>query len=250
MNRLEKAKCNVKAIKETINSGNPYHKNVAEGLLNSVLDDYIELLEQNSTVSEEEWSDIFGYEGQYQISSFGRIKSLNRLVKNGSGNRYVKGKFLNLYPDNNGYLLVTLEKDGKSKRYRVHKLVADAFIEKDEDRTYINHKDFNKYNNALSNLERCTQKENAHHAKINGRYDNVFKVAEELDRTGFNRHLKRKVVQMDLNGKTIKIWDGLMDVERELGISHRNIRRACKKEHYTSGGFKWRFYGQLGGNKE
>lgn len=105
----------------------------------------------------EQWKDIKGYEGKYQISSFGRVRSLlfcnNRVVKE-------RIKLLKTTDSGNGYYVVYLSKNGSHKRLYVHRLVASAFIPNDNCYTVVNHKDYNKHNNNVNNLEWCTQKEN------------------------------------------------------------------------------------------
>lgn len=109
----------------------------------------------------EEWKDISGYEGKYMISNLGRVKSLPNRDRN---------SIMILSPYENGieYKMVDLIKDGHQKHARVHRLVAKAFIDNPEDKPYINHKDGNRRNNIISNLEWCTQKENVRHAHVTG----------------------------------------------------------------------------------
>lgn len=95
----------------------------------------------------EKWKDIFGYDGMYQVSDLGRVRSL----------KYGKVRVLRLGKNHKGYLQISLYKDRKVKRFYVHRLVAQAFIENDdESKTQINHRDECKQNNRVSNLEYCT----------------------------------------------------------------------------------------------
>jgi hypothetical protein len=110
----------------------------------------------------EEWRDIKGYEGLYQISNHGNVVSKERRVinhRNGT-TRIVREAVMNPWDNGNGYLVVTLRNKRHRKNVYVHRLVAEAFIKKQEGKSYINHKDYDKHNNAVSNLEWCTQKEN------------------------------------------------------------------------------------------
>ena len=123
----------------------------------------------------EVWKDIKNYEGLYQVSNLGRIKSLDRIVyqKNSFGNiqkNIYKGKILSLFEDKDGYLRVNLKKDKKMKQYGVHVLVANTFLninkfkymeyedlsKIDINRLQINHKNENKKDNCIDNLEFCT----------------------------------------------------------------------------------------------
>lgn len=106
---------------------------------------------------EEQWKDIKNYEGLYQVSNFGRVKSLPRTNKK----RKIKKEIIKVFTKSpNGYLKAGLSKEGKTKYYFVHRLVAEAFIPNLENKPCVNHKDCNKKNNNLSNLEWVTHEEN------------------------------------------------------------------------------------------
>ena len=117
----------------------------------------------------EKWKDIKGHEGFYQISDKGRLRSLGREVvdKNGIINRY-KGKILKTHANKFGYLHCSLYKSSKVTCARIHKLVAEAFVDNTDNKPHINHKDGNKQNNTPENLEWCTASENIQHAYDNG----------------------------------------------------------------------------------
>lgn len=104
----------------------------------------------------ENWKEILGYEGYYQISNFGNIRSLNRFV---NGREY-KGKTLKPLIGYGGYLSIQLRKNVTKGCFYIHRLVAEHFIPNPENKQFINHKDENKLNPASSNLEWMTQKEN------------------------------------------------------------------------------------------
>lgn len=117
---------------------------------------------------EEIWKDIEGYEGLYQVSNLGNIKSLRKRIDKGKCHRYFDEKILKPIETNRGYLRVKLCKDRKIKKIRVHRLVAEAFIKRPE--LEVNHIDGNKKNNKAENLEWVTQRENKQHAWITGLY--------------------------------------------------------------------------------
>lgn len=108
------------------------------------------------------WKDIKGYEGYYQVSNFGRVKSVSRKVVNhiNGSTRLVQSKIMSACDNGNGYLFVHLRKDGSRKSAYIHRIVAEAFVENKDNKPNINHKDYNTKNNAATNLEWCTQKEN------------------------------------------------------------------------------------------
>lgn len=112
---------------------------------------------------EEKWRDIRGYEGLYQVSNLGNVKSFNNRIKH--KNPMILKQTIDR---KNGYLTVSLSRNGKKKVYRVHKLVASIFIDNSNSYPVINHKDGNKLNNCVNNLEWCTYKQNIIHSWKNG----------------------------------------------------------------------------------
>lgn len=120
-------------------------------------------------MTEEIWLPIKGYEGLYEVSNYGSIKSVPTTVisKNGSL-RKRKGRLLKTHKRGR-YMSKSLNKEGVSKAYTIHRLVALAFIPNPENKPHINHKDNNRYNNYVDNLEWVTQKENLQHAADQGR---------------------------------------------------------------------------------
>jgi hypothetical protein len=143
----------------------------------------------------EEWRDIKGYEGLYQVSNLGRVKSLSRTIERSKyGSIFVSEKILSTN-STKGYLYVSLCKCGKQKRVRVHRLVAEAFIPNQDNLPEVNHKDENKENNAVSNLEWCTNKYNCNYGTGRERNPNCQKgrkvsdaTREKLRLAGLNRH--------------------------------------------------------------
>lgn len=113
----------------------------------------------------EVWKDVVGYEGLYEVSSHGRVRSLDRIVTyKAGGTRKFYGKILSLVElKNKGYLVVPLSRDGKTNNHRVNRLVAIAFIENPDNKEQVNHIDENKKNNNVENLEWSTSIENVNH---------------------------------------------------------------------------------------
>ena len=110
------------------------------------------------------WKDIKGYEGLYQISNTGKIKSLERYKDNHSKKQLVKEKIRKQIISKTGYYTCMLTKNGNLKLFKVHRIVAEAFIPNPNNYPIINHIDGNKLNNNVSNLEWCTRSENQKHA--------------------------------------------------------------------------------------
>lgn len=112
----------------------------------------------------EVWKDIKEYEGYYEVSNLGNVRSKERYVKTGGGGkRLISSKIKNPFLNKRGYLRVQLFKNNRKKNFRVHRLVAQAFIENPENKLEINHKNLNKKDNIVSNLEWVTGEENRLH---------------------------------------------------------------------------------------
>lgn len=185
----------------------------------------------------EEWRKVKGYEGIYEVSSFGRVRSVDRLIPNAHKNGFkkVKGCFLK-QKDNKGYLRVFFSKDGKIKPFFVHRLVAWAFPEicgEWFEGACCNHLDHNKKNNRADNIVVCTYSENVNYADANQR-------RSEKNTNGF---LAKKVSQYTLEGEFIKEWPSLREVKRALNIDASTIIKVCNKRKWSksAGGFVWRY---------
>ena len=175
--------------------------------------------------SKEEWKDIKGYEGLYQVSNLGRVRSLDHYVKNGHGNRLVHGKILKPYKSSHGYLFVALGK--KAKHRSVHRLVATAFIQNPQNLPEVNHKDENKSNNVSSNLEWC-----------NHIYNALYGTCQERLR----KHKQTAVEMIDKDTKiVIKTFESMKVAAESLGIHKEQISAVCRKQRKTAGGYIWRY---------
>ena len=119
---------------------------------------------------QEEWRDIIGFDGRYQVSNLGNVRSTDRLYKQSNAktdeyNHIYKGKMLKPHYTIWGYKRVGLSKNGKVKYFTIHKLVAEAFLKNNNNYPCVNHIDGNKENNNVSNLEWCTYSRNNRHAR-------------------------------------------------------------------------------------
>lgn len=112
----------------------------------------------------EEWKDVKGYEGFYEVSNLGNIKSLDRVIQRKTSNMKIKGRQMSQYLGNAGYPMINLCINGKCKRHLVHRIVATAFLPNPLNKGYVNHIDGNKQNSNLENLEWSTPTENSIHA--------------------------------------------------------------------------------------
>ena len=164
------------------------------------------------------WKAIDGYDGLYQVSSYGRIKSLHY---RGSSNLE---NFIAYRLTKRGYARVLL---GTGKDVYVHRLVAETFLDNPDCLPCVNHKDENKLNNNVENLEWCTYKYNSNYGTLPGRV-NALK--------------RKKVYQYDLDGTLVKVWSSVNSC-KEFGFEPSNISACClgKYGHTTSKGYKWSY---------
>lgn len=187
----------------------------------------------------EVWKDIPKYEGLYQASNLGRIRSCARtIIRENRIKQQFKGKILSPEDNGNGYLRLILYKNKKKNSEYVHRLIASAFIENYYNCEQINHIDGNKQNNNINNLEWCTKSYNIKEA-----YRLGLKTAPKtmLGRKSYKNHLSKPVNQYDLQGNFIKRWHCINDVQRELNIFTGNITRVCKGEYKQTGGYIWKY---------
>ena len=158
------------------------------------------------------WKDIKGYEGLYQVSNLGNVRSMDRITRDG---RKIKGK--NIKPHTNGnsrYLRAALCNNGKIKYENIHRLVAKAFIPNPENKPEVNHKDENPSNNFIDNLEWMTSKENSNYgtghlrAILNTNFDSI------------KAKTSKPINQYDMNGKFIKRFKSLSDVPSSVWVEY------------------------------
>ena len=187
------------------------------------------------------WKDIEGYEGYYQISNMGRVKSLERTVWKGKGYRIVPERILKAGANGDGYLQVNLSKDDKVKQPLVHRLVAIAFCENPKGYTEVNHKDEDKTNNRAENLEWCSR---SYNLTYNGRAKKVGKKSAEKRRGRKHseetiKKLSKSVFSVDKESGLIMFWKSAMEAERCTGIYHGSIIRCCQGKRKSAGNFYW-----------
>lgn len=177
-----------------------------------------------------EWKEIKGYEGRYLISSSGDVISL----KYGGSNR---AKMLTWKVNNKGYAWVELRKNGIKEQKLIHRLVAEAFIEKVEGLNLINHKDENPLNNDVDNLEWCDNSYNVRYSLE--RHPERLLGGRSGCRHGKNTSLA--VIQLDKCGNVVKEWKNARTVFLETGMSDWGIAEVCRGNRHTAYGYLWRY---------
>ena len=168
---------------------------------------------------EEIWKDIEGYEGLYQVSNMGRVRSLRRNI------------ILKIKIGSNGYERVVLSVNNIPKGYSIHRLVANTFIPNPDNYPIVNHKDENKTNNRVDNLEWCTQKYNVNYG------------------TGIakrTRSQSKKVLQFKTDGTFVKEWESTMSVQRNLGFGQSHIAQVCNGKRRIAYGYIWKYKNEEG----
>ena len=174
-------------------------------------------------MKKELWRDIKDYEDLYQGSNLGRVRSLDRWVKSKNGSiRICRGRILKPYTNKDGYLCVVLSKNNKQKTFRVNRLVAEAFLDNPNNLPQVNHKDENKQNNNVENLEFCDCKYNINFGTAIARR---------------SKTISKAVVQYTLDGTFVREWPSAMDAEREGGFRSECICMCCKGKIKTHKGF-------------
>lgn len=175
---------------------------------------------------QEIWKDIAGYEGLYQVSNLGNVRSLERYNVN-VGEYQQRTRLLKQVSDKRGYKTVTLIKRKNRKTTTVHRLVAGAFLPNPDNLPQVNHKDENKKNNTVQNLEWC---ENNYNYNYGTRVERVTK------------KLQKPILQFDEHGKLLNEFDGLRAAQRALNLtSSSSISECCNGKRQTAYGYIWKY---------
>lgn len=189
----------------------------------------------------EEWRDIPGYEGLYQVSNTGHVKSLDRKC----GNNHIYKSRMITERVKNHYLQVQLYKNSQMKNCNVHRLVALAFIPNPENKPTVNHIDENKLNNSVDNLEWATHKENTNYGTAPQRrvtHRNYAAIRKKVIKTNKEHGNCRPVNQYDLEGNFVAYYESMSDAGRSMGLSRTSgIYLVCNHKCKSYMGYKWEY---------
>ena len=164
--------------------------------------------------------------GLYQVSNLGRIKGIKREVKRNGNVYHWKERFLKPQKEKNGYIRFILSKDGRMHRVLIHRAVAEAFIENKQNKPQVNHKNGNKEDNNVNNLEWVTAQENTLHSLAN-----KLRKPQKV----------KKVFQLDENMNLIKIWNSAKEIQKNLNISASQIYGCCCGKFKKAKGYIWKY---------
>lgn len=175
----------------------------------------------------EEFRDIKGYEGQYQVSNYGRIKSLCRLSKcKNEKYKIIKEKILRVNYGTNKYAIVTFSKNKKIKTFEIHRLVAEAFIPNPDNLPCVNHRNEIKNDNRIENLEWCTY---SYNNSYNGKAKKI------------NEERKKPVLQFNLKGKLLKEYNSITEASLKTKYDKTTISKCCNNIIKKSKKYLWKF---------
>lgn len=194
---------------------------------------------------EEIWKDIVGYEGLYQVSNLGRVKSRG-------SDKWHKGRMLKPMFDGKGnYLFVGLHKNGKTKQRNIHRLVAEAFIINPSNLPCVNHINEVKTDNKVTNLEWCTVEYNSNYGNAkknmiasrrkNNNQEEINKKIKEAKKKNGSFSCEKPVAQYTIDGTFISNYESATDAERKTGISRGGIQRCCIGRYSQAKGFVWKY---------
>ena len=178
----------------------------------------------------EVWKDIPEYKGMYQVSTYGRVRSLDHYGSNGHAIVLYKGKILSPCMGSEGYYHVYFY-SGKIRSHMIHRLVASVFIPNFNSKREVNHKDENKLNNNVSNLEWVSSFENANYGTRN------IRAIETKKKNG----LLKSVIMLDLDENIVDRFDTIADAAKFVGGFKNNIWACCNNKAKTAYGYRWRY---------
>lgn len=179
-------------------------------------------------MKEEIWKPVKNYEGLYEVSNLGNVRSVDRVVVYSNGRKhFLKGQILKPVKNQDGYLFLWLFKDSKRKTFKVHRIIMNTFVPNPSNLPQINHKDEDKTNNCVENLEWCDSKYNINYGT------RIQRVTEKCSKAVLQIDKEKDVI--------ISEYPSTQEAARKLKICQSNISACCKGKRETAGGFKWSY---------
>ncbi len=194
---------------------------------------------------EEIWKPVRGFDGFYEVSSLGRVRSIDRIVRQGNKFNRLGGKILNPTPDRYGYLCCTLSCNGYRKQAKVHRMVAEAFIPNPYSKPEIDHINTIHTDNRVDNLRWATHKENnTNPITANHRQKSINSKSVQSQRM---KSLKKKssikapkeVYQYSLSGTYLRTFESISEAARKIGVTHVSIIYAMNNPKRSAAGYRW-----------
>lgn len=179
------------------------------------------------------WKDVKGYEGLYQVSNKGNVKSVPRVVLTILNARHYKTVYLQAVHNDKGYLIVSLSRNGEIKKARVHRLVAEAFIPNEDNKPCIDHINGIRDDNRVENLRWCTKKENCNFELAKQNHIDSHKEQK-------NENLMKIVHQFTLDGDFVAEFKSTKEAAKAVGCSDRAISKSCREGNPTLG-YIWKY---------
>lgn len=172
------------------------------------------------------WKDINGYEGLYQVSNLGRVKSVERYIKHNiyNTNKVIKERTLKPINNGTGYQMVNLSKNNQKQQQLIHRLVASAFIPNPNNLPQVNHINENKTDNRIENLEWCDAKYNINYGTARKR---------------MIKKTSKPIYSVNITTHEIEYYQSASDAYRKTKIDRGDICNCCRGKYNSAGGYKW-----------
>lgn len=194
-------------------------------------------------MEKEIWKPVKGFEGFYEVSNKGRVKSLERMIVRQKGSCLAKEKYLISFKDSRGYLLVALCKNGKAKHFPVHRLVATAFIDNPQNKPHVDHINTTTSDNRVENLRWCTPIENANNpitlrrVRVNGHSLETTKKNMKSRKEHEKYNAPKEVFQYTKGWCFVSKYESISEAEAITGIE--NIGAVTRGKRNFAGGYRW-----------
>ena len=189
------------------------------------------------------WKPIDGFDGKYEVSNMGNVRRAEWCYTDKDGRKYKKKPYMRIPQiGSSGYLQVGLFRNGKSKAYKVHRLVASAFIDNPENKPTVDHINANRQDNRVENLRWCTLKENSNNPISLYRHSKGYAKPKRAitDTCKKTTSFSKSVSIYNKDGEYVRTFPSIIAAEQATGVDMSGIRRALDKSYMSAGGFVWK----------